>query len=184
VILFRVDLGLKRYLAIGAVCAFGILGAVVRDTHLDLSSLWVVCCPLVSSLAGVANDYALKKTNLGINVQNAILYALCAFSSGLYVAIKERAVLETVQGMPADCWRILALQMLIGIVISRILKHTSALVKQLVVSVRSPLMIAAYFILLHQPINLTDMLFACLVAFSALFYIIQGPVGIPNIEKK
>jgi len=177
---FRTSLGLKRFMAIVGILLGGLFSCTWRDAQFDVKSSWVIISPLVSALGAVTNDFALKRTDLDINMQNAVLYTMCAFFALLYLSVGDvkriRNPSSLLAAFPLDGVSIIVLQSMMGLVISRILKHADAVTRQMLVGFRAPIFIVFASITIHTPLELPDMLLAAQMALCSTFYMIQGPL--------
>jgi len=185
VAIFRANLGEYRVLAISTMFLLQVVSCFVRGSRIDFSSSWVLINPMLSTIAAVANEAALKGTKLDINYSNAMLYSMCAVLAGLYVVTMNPVYIShpasLLDEMSIDGAYIIALQCTMGLIVSRILKYACAITKQICVGLRGPVIIAAYAIVLHQVPNSVDLIFAILVAACAVYYTLQGP---PQMDKQ
>lgn len=186
-VVFRVPLGLKRRLAIVGLTALGLVSCTKPGTHLRLKDTWAIASPLASALGSVANEFALKRTHCGINVQNAITYTMCASFAVLYLLIADHSALSPARfasTFPSGGAQIVVMQCMLGLTVSRILKYADAVTRQILTGFRAPLFLLYASAVFHTPPDMLHMILAICMAICATTFVLQGSLShtAPKLE--
>mmetsp|Transcript_18803 Transcript_18803/g.29638 ORF Transcript_18803/g.29638 Transcript_18803/m.29638 type:complete len:464 (+) Transcript_18803:3-1394(+) len=177
---FKVELGLMRTAGISIIFV-GMVGNRVGATTWSWSILWVLAMTFSNASATVVNEFALKRTmGLDINVQNATLYAMCATCGVLVLAVKNPSKLFSVsdffEGFASSTVLTVALQILAGLMVSRILKYADSVTKCVAATMRGPILVLLAPYLLHTSSDWSAILSSVVVSLGCLLYLLQGPI--------
>lgn len=145
---FQAKIGPARWVAIVGIVtgcsvkAFQGIHSVQALLH-QWGILTVCFQSFCSASAGVANEYALKRSfAVDINAQNAVLYGLGASFALLSLLAFDPGRLRSpaafFHGFGLECGCIVVLQSLTGICASRILKYADVILKGIFTSLRGP----------------------------------------------
>lgn len=144
----------------------------------------VVMMTLCNAMGAVSNEHVLKRNaELSINVQNMMLYMICAITSLAVLAISNPIRLLSIpsffQGFSRQTVLMVALQAFAGILISRLLKYTDAVYKSVGACLRGPILavIAPVFLQHEIPTSLVTLVSAVVVASGSFAYLSQGPLS-------
>jgi len=186
---FNVELGWTRLSGIFIV----FLGLVVNKVFSSKSAggfswmfLWVLLMTLCNAAGSVANEYALKHNKaLDINVQNMVLYSFCVTCSILFLACTDPARLagSFFSGFDSHTWLTIGLQSLVGLLVSRLLKHTDSVMKTIATCLRGPVVVMVSPIFTHIGSSAASSLSALIVASGCFTYLTQGPLSAAPIKK-
>lgn len=146
--------------------------------------LSVVFMTLCNALGAVTNEFALKRNaELDINVQNMLLYTMCASTSICILALSNPIRLSSVhsffEGFTRQTVLMIGLQASAGLLISRLLKYTDAVYKSVGSCLRGPLLvvIAPLFVYSETPSSAATLVSAFVVASGSFTYLSQGPLS-------
>eukprot|EP00931_Biecheleriopsis_adriatica_P086763 TRINITY_DN6135_c0_g1_i4.p1 TRINITY_DN6135_c0_g1~~TRINITY_DN6135_c0_g1_i4.p1 ORF type:complete len:410 (+),score=85.08 TRINITY_DN6135_c0_g1_i4:76-1305(+) len=180
---FGVELGIYRSAAIAII----FVGLVVNQLshHLSgdfsLAVFWVVVMTLCNASGSVSNEYVLKKNkDLDINLQNAILYALCITAScGLLLATdpsRFSSVHAFFGGFTWLSWSLAGIQACAGLLVSRLLKFTDSVMKTAATCLRGPTLVFVAPFFVKSNLNHGSIVSTLLVAGGCFLYLSQGPL--------
>eukprot|EP00811_Abedinium_folium_P033497 NODE_6455_length_1671_cov_2.568005.p2 GENE.NODE_6455_length_1671_cov_2.568005~~NODE_6455_length_1671_cov_2.568005.p2 ORF type:complete len:265 (-),score=85.23 NODE_6455_length_1671_cov_2.568005:117-911(-) len=178
---FRINLGWKRWLALVTILISCTIMKVAPGQAVGITNHQLflgLLSPLVSTAASVSNEKAIKCTDLDINTQNAMLYTFCAIFALIYLAVvrTERFASPALffEGFSIGCFKVLVLQGILGLVISRILKRANAMLKQVLTAFRGPCLVLLMLTVFQvRPTTLQGCM-SGLTAIAAIFYMMQG----------
>lgn len=145
--------------------------------------LSVVLMTLCNALGAVTNELALKRNaELDINVQNMMLYMLCATTSMFVLTLSDPVRLSSVhsffEGFTRHTVLMVALQASAGLLISRLLKYADAVYKSVGSCLRGPVLVVIAPLFLHQmPNSAATLVSAFVVACGSFVYLSQGPLS-------
>jgi hypothetical protein len=182
-LVFGANLGTQRWTYIVLI----LLASTATEVNelqesLDYAALLVLVLTAVNAGATVANEVFLKtKDHLDINVQNSLLYVLCGsfaicslvFQEGLPVLLPSNFY----DGFDQAVVAIMCGQCFIGLVVSRLLRNTSAVVKGVLTVFRPLCLLAASPIVPGEPSYEVSKLAAGLMSgFAAYGYFREGKI--------
>jgi drug/metabolite transporter (DMT)-like permease len=180
---FRVELGWTR---LGGILIV-FVGLIVQKVFSSRSSgefswmfVWVLLMTLCNAAGSVANEFALKRNRaLDINVQNMVLYSFCVGCSLLFLCATDprRIVGAFFNGFDGYTWITIALQSLVGLLVSRLLKHTDAVMKVISTCLRGPVVVMIAPLFTHVDSSVASCLSALIVASGCFTYLTQGPLS-------
>jgi len=186
---FNVQLGWTRLGGIFIV----FLGLVVNKVFSARSSgefswmfMWVLLMTLCNAFGSVANEYALKQNRaLDINVQNMVLYSFCVVCSLVFLAATDPARIAGTffAGFDSHTWLTIGLQSLVGLLVSRLLKHTDSVMKTIATCLRGPVVVMISPIFTHISSSAASCLSAVIVAAGCFTYLTQGPLTAAPAKK-
>jgi drug/metabolite transporter (DMT)-like permease len=187
---FNVQLGWARLGGIFIV----FLGLVVNKVFSSRSSgdfswmfMWVLLMTLCNAAGSVANEYALKQNrSLDINVQNMVLYSFCVVCSLAFLAATDPARIAGTffAGFDSHTWLTIGLQSLVGLLVSRLLKHTDSVMKTIATCLRGPVFVMISPIFTHISSSAAACMSAVIVASGCFTYLAQGPLTAAPAAKK
>jgi len=179
---FNVELGWTRLGGIFVV----FLGLVVNKVFSAKSSgdfswmfMWVLLMTLCNAAGSVANEFALKQNKaLDINVQNMTLYGFCVTCSLVFLVATDPGRLAGTffAGFDSHTWLTIGLQSLVGLLVSRLLKHTDSVMKTIATCLRGPVVVMIAPIFTHIASSMASSLSAVIVAGGCFTYLTQGPL--------
>ncbi|CAK0869728.1 unnamed protein product [Prorocentrum cordatum] len=186
---FNIELGWTRLGGIFIV----FLGLVVNKLFSAKSSgefswmfMWVLLMTLCNAAGSVANEFALKHNKaLDINVQNMVLYSLCVACSLVFLAATDPSRLAGTffAGFDSHTWLTIGLQSLVGLLVSRLLKHTDSVMKTIATCLRGPVVVMISPIFTHIGSSVASCLSAVIVASGCFTYLTQGPLSTAPAKK-
>merc|ERR1719353_60995 len=180
---FGANLGTQRWTYIVLILAASTATEVDElSDGLDYSALLVLVLTAVNAGATVANEVFLKtRDHLDINVQNALLYVLCGSFAVVSLVIQEGlSVLipaNFYDGWDEQVVSIMCGQCFIGLVVSRLLRNTSSVVKGVLTVFRPLCLLAASPLVTGEASYEVSKLAAGLVSgFAAYGYFREGKI--------
>jgi hypothetical protein len=186
---FSVELGWTRLAGIFVV----FLGLVVNKVFSSKSSgdfswmfMWVLLMTLCNAAGSVANEFALKQNKaLDINVQNMVLYSFCVACSIVFLGATDPGRLAGTffAGFDSHTWLTIGLQSLVGLLVSRLLKHTDSVMKTIATCLRGPVVVMISPIFTHISSSAASCLSAAIVASGCFTYLTQGPLSAAPAKK-
>merc|ERR1719161_959798 len=135
---------------------------------------------LTNACASVANEFAIKQnTNLDLNMQNAVLYSFCSFFALLYIVVLHPERMTSLDSFFENfdklAWLLVAVQLCIGLLVSRILKYADAVSKAVGSCLRGPIVVfLAPLVGLHSRLDLLTAISAIIVATGACSFLMRG----------
>lgn len=188
-VVFRVTLTFNRIVALLGIFA----SLCINQLTPPLSATWspailLVCVmALLNACASVAQEFALKRNMaLDINLQNSISCIFGMLAGVLYLGVKLPARLGSVQaffeGFDMLTFMLVGLLLTLGLLVVRVLKYASSVMKSIMQSLRGPLTVLIAPALGFK--SRTDTLAyvsAVIVSISAFFFLLQGK---PKMDKK
>lgn len=186
-LVFNVGLGLKRWAAILLIVA----GAVVvqlpdlnpdgaSNNSLYLAFLLTFC----NAMATVLNEKALKRNSkTDINLQNVVLYSFCTVFNGAFGVIHygQSFVHEFFHGMDDRMILfIIVVQCMIGLLVSRILKHQSSVLKNVVTPLRTMSFLLSVPLVTGSDVSLAALCAGTLGIAGTFLYLGEGPLPKPG----
>lgn len=183
VCIFQVSIGWKRWLAMLGIF-LGVTGNLLPDllrSSLTSSCIWVAVQAFLTAAGAVSNEFTFKRMPpMDINLQNCILYCFTGTFTVVYMLIFEPSVVSSpaafVAGFTPSCWQVIMLQVVTGLLVSRILKHADAISKSVVAALRGPGVIFLGAIIFQQHLKLSGVLSAAAVSLAAFMYLREGPL--------
>jgi len=179
-----------RWVAVG-VCllgsCFNSLGADGRII-VDVALSGVLLSALLSSVASVFNERVIKSkeaASLGINEVNLLLYtetlSLMALGLVCYGFVRGFPSLHDVflilAGITPGAWKIIGMQVAMGLSVSRVLKHADAVAKTVVGSLRDvAIVMIAPHVITATRFDTIAVGSACLVGLAGMIYAVPPPV--------
>jgi len=177
-----------RWVAVG-VCLLGsVFNTVEPDGRIvvDLALSGVLLSAFLSSLACVFNERVIKSkeaATLDINQVNMLLYCETLGCLSLIFLVRRFAFsdaslsLAVVAAIKPGAWRIISLQVAMGLSVSRILKYADSMAKTIVGSLRDVaiVVIAPYVVTATRNDNVA-VGSACLVGLAGLIYAVPAAV--------
>jgi hypothetical protein len=186
---FNVELGWTRLGGIFIV----FLGLVVNKLFSAKSSgefswmfMWVLLMTLCNAAGSVANEFALKQNKaLDINVQNMVLYSFCVACSIVFLCATDPSRLAGTffAGFDSHTWLTIGLQSLVGLLVSRLLKHTDSVMKTIATCLRGPVVVMISPIFTHIGSSMASSMSAVIVAGGCFTYLTQGPLSAAPAKK-
>eukprot|EP00747_Dinoflagellata_sp_TGD_P162312 gnl/TRDRNA2_/TRDRNA2_179768_c0_seq1.p1 gnl/TRDRNA2_/TRDRNA2_179768_c0~~gnl/TRDRNA2_/TRDRNA2_179768_c0_seq1.p1 ORF type:complete len:467 (-),score=60.47 gnl/TRDRNA2_/TRDRNA2_179768_c0_seq1:151-1551(-) len=189
---FQVKLGRVRIAAIATIFAGLILNELFvghTSTAFSFAFVWVLALTLCNAFAAVTNEFALKRNQgLDINVQNGILYMMCAMFAISYMYVSDRSRLASpaafFEGFTSITLCTIGLQSMAGLLVSRLLKYVDAVTKTIATCFRGPVLLFVSPFFLPTNVNPGAMLSAVIVAGACFVYLSQGPLETPEQSEK
>lgn len=191
---FKAPLGYTRLGCIAGIVAGLFLnraGSMWHGSPWTWAFLWVVVMTFCNALGSVINEFALKRSHdLDINLQNAVLYSMCALLCMLLLVGTKPEYLKNptyfMQGISR--WTLLTctLQALAGLMVSRLLKYTDAVWKTAASCLRGPLLVAlaSAVPVISGEHDMATVMSAIVVAGSCFYYLVQGPLQLDDAERQ
>merc|ERR1719247_1113409 len=184
---YQLPLGSIRIAAFAIIC-LGLFMNRFAESSVGEPSKWaflsVVLMTLCNASGTVSNEMALKRNSeLDINIQNMLLYAMCLLLSTLILAISDPSRLASVanffEGFTLQTVVLVSLQASAGLLISRLLKYADAVYKSVGSCLRGPalVVIAPIFVQREFPTSAATLGSALLVAGGSFVYLSQGPLN-------
>jgi hypothetical protein len=182
---FWTPLGNNRITAI-VILVSGLMlnqcGTITSRT-LSWGVAWVLVMTFCNSAGSVLTEFAFKRNSgLDINLQNMILYLFCILSCMSLIFFKEPELLQSdtalfFRGFTQITWTCIGLQACAGLLVSRLLKHTDAMMKSCAVCLRGPILAVIAPLSMDVPYpGFTRLISAFIVAAGSFYYLTQGPV--------
>lgn len=180
---FRVDLGSQRLVGIFVIFV-GMAASEVSDlmegSAFTWTFLWVCLLTLVNSLAGVSNEFALKRNyQLDLNLQNIVLYMLCIAFASLTLLVTNAHALNPrhfYDGFTAFTFATSLLQAFGGLIVSRVLKYADAVTKTVAACLRGPTLILIAPLVLSDSVGAGVIACSFVIAFGCWVYLRKGPI--------
>lgn len=178
---FRTELGSMRMAGIMLIFA-GLTVNRAGCSAFTWAVLWILLMTLTNALGSVANEFALKwSKKLDINVQNAVLYAACAFFAILLLALDEPSRLmgptPFFHGFTGNTFFTVTLQAFAGLMVSRMLKYADSVTKTVASCLRGPVVVFVSPYLLEVPNTGLECMSAIIVASGCMVYLLCGPLA-------
>jgi len=180
-VVFRRPFGSRRLFSIGLLFLGCFLNAVQPGMHLKFEKnlLLVIATSMISAVGCVGNEYFFKKDSaMDINLQNSVLYVETSlFLIGLIYVMHPERLLSPAHffvGFQADCLTLLAIQIFIGLTVSRILKYTSVITKNYVMALHVPIEVVLAHRFVGSHLSPTTMVSAFLIGISTCVYYSGG----------
>jgi len=185
---FKANMGCVRWGAIaGIFCGLVSNRAVSYNQQAwSWQFLWVLFMTLTNATGSVANEFALKSSpQLDLNLQNAILYAMCMTFSLFLLAVTDAPRLfggpsAFFSGFTASTMIMVGLQALAGLLVSRLLKYADAVTKSVATCLRGPALVFISPAFVHSPLDAGTVASSVTVALGCCIYLTQGPLRAPT----
>jgi hypothetical protein len=179
---FQSSLGLTRMLTLGFVFAGLCINQIgpMMNASLSASVLLVLAMTLTNACASVANEFAIKQNSqLDLNMQNAVLYSFCSMFALAYIIILHPERMTSLDSFFANfdtlAWLLVAVQLCIGLLVSRILKYADSVSKAVGSCLRGPIVVfLAPLVGLHSRLDFLTGTSAVIVATGACYFLMQG----------
>jgi len=187
---FGVPLGPARLLAI-AVLVFGLALNQLENllqSRFSWPLLLVLLMTACNALGSVVNEFALKRRDgMDINVQNAILYAAAVVFTALLILVSGRGLdlykHGFFEGFTRHTMFTVIMQAFAGLAVSRILKYSDAVQKNIAACLRGPILVVISPAFVRSSANILTFFSAAIVASGCAIYLHQGPVSANNSFK-
>jgi UDP-sugar transporter A1/2/3 len=187
---FRQSISATRWLAIFGIflgCSMNQIPKMLND-EFSVGVLWSCLLAFTNAAGAVANEYAMKqKAQLDINIQNAIVYALCASFVLIGIAIFNKGSVQSVDafftGFVPECWTVIVLQAFTGLAVSRILKYVEAVTKTIVAAIRGPGVIFLGAVIFHKRLHTSEVIATLCVCTACWVYLREGPLTQPKVAE-
>eukprot|EP00747_Dinoflagellata_sp_TGD_P207773 gnl/TRDRNA2_/TRDRNA2_81309_c0_seq1.p1 gnl/TRDRNA2_/TRDRNA2_81309_c0~~gnl/TRDRNA2_/TRDRNA2_81309_c0_seq1.p1 ORF type:complete len:492 (+),score=47.93 gnl/TRDRNA2_/TRDRNA2_81309_c0_seq1:19-1494(+) len=184
-VVFRVRLGWMRFNALAVI----IVGLVLDEVTMMRNSkggacigfLWIVAMTLSNACGAVANEYALKQSiGLDINILNAFLYFFSFLIVAMFLVFTDPVKLSSASNFTAGFDRLtyftVGIQAIVGLIVSRILKHADAVMKTVATCLRGPVLVAVAPLFVTSTRSLAACVLSLVVAGGCLIYLTCGPL--------
>jgi hypothetical protein len=181
-VVFQVSLNCKRIIALlGIFC-----GLVINQIQPLLSATWTPSVLLVCGMAflnasaSVMQEFAFKQNmHLDINLQNAISCIFGIVAAGVYLAFAAPLKLSSVEaffdGFDTNTVLLLLTLLTLSLLVARILKYASSVIKSVVQCLRTPLIVLlAPTLGLNSRTDMSAYVSAAVVSLSAFLFLLQG----------
>lgn len=190
VCVFGASLGPVRWSCVFAIVMASVL-AQARSVNADFRSVGLaLVLTSVNACATVANERVVKgpAKDLDLNQANVVLYALCG-SLALSLAVFTHGVQflwpqSMFHGFDAHVVGICCGQAFLGLVVSRLLKHTSAVAKGVLTVFRPLILLVAAPVFTSTQLNVSGAVAGVVAGIAALAYLKEGPVTAPAPEEQ
>ncbi|CAE7180187.1 UTR6 [Symbiodinium microadriaticum] len=189
---FGVPLGPTRLLAI-AVLVFGLALNQLENllqSRFSWPLLLVLLMTACNAMGSVVNEFALKRRDgMDINVQNAILYAAAVVFTALLILVSGRVrgldlyKHGIFQGFTRHTMFTVIMQAFAGLAVSRILKYSDAVQKNIAACLRGPILVVISPAFVRSSANMLTFVSAAIVASGCVIYLHQGPLSASNSSK-
>ncbi|CAE7268441.1 CSTLP2 [Symbiodinium natans] len=182
-ITFGLPLGNVRLLAI-LVMVLGLALNQVENllrSRLSWPLVLVLLMTACNAFGSVLNEFALKrKVGMDINIQNAVLYAATVLFTGAMIMISGRGAQLNQSGFFHGFTRhtmfTVTMQALAGLTVSRILKYSDAVQKNIAACLRGPILVVVSPAFVQSSANGLTLVSAAIVATGCGIYLNQGPL--------
>ena len=164
---FNAELGWKRICGIFIVFLGLLVNKAFSTGEFSWMFLWVLTLTSCTAAGCVANEFALKKNKaLDINVQNMVLYSFCVVCSFVFLAVTDpdRVTGTFLAGFDSHTWATIGLQSLVGMLVSRLLKHADSVMKTMATSLRGPVIVMLSPVFTHIQTSKAAVLSSVIVA--------------------
>jgi hypothetical protein len=179
---FKSTLGPQRNLALCFVFVGLVINQITPLKNASLSPwvLLVLAMAATNAMGSVANEYAIKQNAaVDLNLQNAVLYSFCIAWLIMYILVAKPQKLSSVgaffDNFDAGAWFIIILLLCAGLMVSRLLKYTDSVTKNVAASLRGPILVLlAPCMGLHSRLDIYTGLSAVVVGTAACYFLMQG----------
>lgn len=146
------------------------------DGNWSWAFLWILAMTVCNASGSVANEYALKfNRSLDINIQNTVFCA-CGFVFALIILVFQDPLRygHFFDGFDQQTWRTIGLHSFGGLVGSRLLKHTDAVMKTVATCLRGPIVVALSPLFTSEDYHVGPLFAAVVTASGCFAYMSQG----------
>jgi len=184
----RVYIGNARVLGIMIVFSGLVIDKVGSAHKIDANFLLVILYTFTNAIDSVSNEYTLKKNAcLDINAVNTVLYSLSAAFSTAALLVLDRGRLASTQaffaGFTSTTHVMVAIQVMAGLTVSRMLKHVDAVTGSMANCLRGPVLALVSPIVLGGAQSLEVLISATVVVVGCFVFVCQGPLNVLLNEK-
>ena len=179
---FGTALGSARLIAIGLVAVGLVLNQLenLLQSALSLSLALVLMMTACNALGSVINEFALKRNDLNINVQNAVLYAVSVLCTAALMMLSGKCAelyhLGFFHGFTRHTFFTVIMQALAGLTVSRILKYSDAVQKNIAACLRGPILVVISPLFVTTNTGVLTLVSAAIVGTGCGIYLYQGPI--------
>jgi len=184
VLLFQTSLSRTQWLGVSGIfvgCTVSQL-PVMMTSEFSWEVTWVLVLAFLTAFGGVMTEYAMKqRAEVDINLQGCVIYITsCIFTLTFLLIYRSHlfiSVADFFHGFEPECMQIVALQVLQGLTVSRILKHVESVTKSIVSSLCSPLLTFIGSVVMKYSLRPHEIMASMVVFFSCMLYLKDGPLG-------
>ncbi|CAK0905626.1 unnamed protein product [Prorocentrum cordatum] len=184
VLLFQTSLSRTQWLGVSGI----FVGCTVSQLPVMMTSeftpevMWVLVLAFLTAAGGVMTEYAMKqRAAVDINLQGCVIYVTsCCFTVSFLLVARSHLFLSAADffhGFEPECMQIVALQVLQGLTVSRILKHVESVTKSIVSSLCSPLLTFIGSVVMKYHLRPHEIMASLVVFLSCMLYLKDGPLG-------
>jgi len=185
---FRTPLGPMRLAGISVIFAGLILNRaslLVAGAAWSWAFFWVVLMSMSNSLGSVSSEFAMKRSQgIDINLQNTFLYAAGVVCAALVVLVTDtqRFLSPTTffNGFTQRTLFTVMVQVVAGLLVSRILKYADAVTKTVASCLRGPLVVLISPLFVTSPQDIFTIVSALVVATGCFTYMSAGKLEVAN----
>lgn len=183
VLIFQLSLTRTRWLGVSGIffgCTISQVPAMLKS-EFSPEVAWVLVLAFLTATGGVMTEYAMKqRAAIDLNLQGCIMYAASSFFTLVFLVAARRHLFVGAavffQGFEPECMQIIALQVLQGLTVSRILKHVESVTKSIISSLCSPLLTFIGSAVMKYQLRLHEVIAALVVLCSCCLYLKEGPL--------
>lgn len=184
VLLFQTSLSRTQWLGVSGI----FVGCTVSQLPVMMASeftpevMWVLVLAFLTAAGGVMTEYAMKqRAAVDINLQGCVIYVTSCFFTLMFLLIARShlfiSAADFFHGFEPECMQIVALQVLQGLTVSRILKHVESVTKSIVSSLCSPLLTFIGSVVMKYSLRPHEIMASLVVFLSCMVYLKDGPLG-------
>jgi len=188
VLVFQTPLGKVRSIGIAIILAgvmMNRIGSSFIGNMWSWAFVWVLLMTFCNASASVVNEKAMKRNRgLDINIQNSVLYFGCIGTTLFVMLLFDHRSLTSpaafFDGFTNKTFITIAAQVLAGLMVSRLLKHADAVMKNVSWCLRGPTVVLVAPFFLTTPIDRIAVCSVSVVAIGCFMYLSQGPMFIKS----
>lgn len=182
VLVNRVYIGNVRVFGILVVFSGLVIDKIGSPYQIDSNFFWVILYTFTNAIASVSNEFALKKNKcLDINAVNLVLYSLSTAFSATALLVMDRGRLASVHaflaGFTSVTYVMVAIQVITGLTVSRLLKYVDAVTGSMTNCLRGPVLALVSPIVFGGTQSLEVVASAIVVVAGCFVFVSQGPLN-------